>query len=120
MGTRLIERQDWRAFFDAFSRAHDGWLVTLEVLDPELGDQIEIENLPLRGITMNRDGSLEFTFDNGRNHVSHTLNEPTRVFSKQSRQDVDEVLEFEGAQQTTLLLFRSPMASIEVDGVEDR
>lgn len=115
MGTRLIERQDWRAFFDAFSRAHDGWLVTLEVLDLELGDQIEIENLPLTGITVNGDGSLEFTFDEGQSHVSHTLSAPTRIFSKQSAKGADEVLEFEGPCETTLLLFRSPMAPIEVD-----
>lgn len=116
MGTSLIERKDWRGFFDTFSRAHDGWLVTLEVLDPELGDQIEVENLPLRGITVNHDGSLEITFERGQSHVSHTLSAPTRVFAKQSGEDVDEVLEFEGRGQTTLLLFRSPLSPIEVDG----
>ena len=55
MPTKEIPAAQWREFLDGFSRVHDGWLVTLEILG-ELGAQIEANQLPLRGITADRDG----------------------------------------------------------------
>jgi uncharacterized protein DUF5335 len=51
MMTKEIDRQQWRVFFDQFSRRHEGWLATVEVFGPEVGDQIEVRERTLRGIT---------------------------------------------------------------------
>ena len=48
--TREIKREEWSDFFDAFSRRHEGWLVTIELLDKDLGDQIEVRDKALKGI----------------------------------------------------------------------
>src|SRR5207247_10207674 len=37
-----IPRTDWAAFLDAFSRQHERWLITIEVLTPELGAHREV------------------------------------------------------------------------------
>ena len=50
MKTREIPKEEWGGFFDNFSRRHEGWLVTLEILGPEIGAQIEERELALKGI----------------------------------------------------------------------
>src|SRR4051812_10410925 len=51
MQTVVIPRADWRAKLDEFSTVHQGWRVSLELLEPSLGAQPEIDDLPLRGVT---------------------------------------------------------------------
>ncbi|MBI1849475.1 MAG: DUF5335 family protein [Planctomycetes bacterium] len=51
MTTQEIDRDHWTAFFDAFSRRHEGWLATIEIFGLEFGDQIEARDQALRGIT---------------------------------------------------------------------
>ena len=51
MQTRDIPREQWIKFFDDFSWRHEGWIVTLEVLGPDIGNQEEANNLPLVGIS---------------------------------------------------------------------
>ena len=55
---REIPREEWTGFMDSFSRQHEGWLVTVEVLGREIGAQVEAEGKPLEGITAElKDGS---------------------------------------------------------------
>src|SRR5215813_11447880 len=51
MQTREIPREQWIRFFDDFSKNHEGWVVTLEVVSSDLGDQEEANGLPLVGIS---------------------------------------------------------------------
>jgi hypothetical protein len=51
MRTREIPQAEWRRFFDDFSPQHAGWIVILEVLGADLGDQEEATRLPLVGIS---------------------------------------------------------------------
>ena len=44
--TMTIDRTGWKGFFDTLSEDHHGEMITMEVLDPSLGDQIEAERLP--------------------------------------------------------------------------
>ena len=37
----LIPEGDWRQFFDAFSRRHEGWLASVEILGSDIGQQVE-------------------------------------------------------------------------------
>ena len=48
---REIPRGEWVKYLDGFSRRHEGWLVTVEVLGAEIGAQVEAQELPLEGIT---------------------------------------------------------------------
>ena len=51
MKTTQIPRSEWPAFLDRFNRQHEGWLVKLEIFDPEIGAQVEETGLPLSGLT---------------------------------------------------------------------
>ncbi|MGH9601842.1 MAG: DUF5335 family protein [Terriglobales bacterium] len=120
--TRQIPRAEWRTFFDSFSRQHEGWLASLELLAPDLGALTEVYNRPLAGITaeLHRSGRDSITIIFGRipSELTHIVSEPTRVWLKQTAEGADDALEIESAQgPTALLRFRSPRLSEEVDGM---
>jgi len=50
-GTTTLKRTEWRGALDAVTADHPGELVTIEVLDPEVGYQHEAERLPFAAIT---------------------------------------------------------------------
>src|ERR1044071_1261437 len=98
MPTQEIARSEWREFFDNFSRQHQGWLVTMEMLGPDLGDLVEARQLPLSGITV-EPGDGEKTKieimagDRPDAHIAHTVAAPKRIWLKQTEEGADEALE---------------------------
>lgn len=50
MATREIPRTEWVKGLDRFSRAHENWVVYLELIGRQLGDQEMSTKLPLVGI----------------------------------------------------------------------
>lgn len=120
--TREIAPAEWSDFFDGFSRQHDGWLTTLELLDPDMGAQILAENLPLRGISVDvKDNEHVISINVGETvseHVNHAVQNPTHVRIKLNSEGAHEAVEFETtAGLTTLLRFRVPALAETVDGV---
>ena|ERR1044071_1979905 len=112
MSTREIQRDEWREFFDSFSKQHQGHLVTIEVLGMDVGDQVEARRLPLEGITVEFGNGEEAQFEviageRPDSHISHTIASPMRVWVKQTEEGADEVLEIESESGTVFLLFRS-------------
>jgi hypothetical protein len=121
--TREIPRDEWRSFFDIFSRQHEGWLATLEILGKDIGAQKEGEELPLAGVSLasrgNEAEAVSITLGSGPdNHVSHAIVGPTRVWLQQTTAGANAALEIEASDGTqTLLRFRSALPSEMVDGV---
>jgi hypothetical protein len=46
MATTTDTRQTWRTELDELTASQEGSYVTIEILDPELGDEPEVEQLP--------------------------------------------------------------------------
>lgn len=120
MPTNEIGRPEWKKFFDSFTRRHHGWLVTIELLSSEIGDQIELKDLPLEGITADANGTdaiqIVVITDKGE-HVSRTIERPKHVWLKARRNGADEILEIEAEEGATLIYFRSVLPPSDVDGV---
>lgn len=122
MPTQEIPGHEWASFFDGFSRRHRGWLVTIEVLQPELGDQVQVRNLPLEGIAVeaNEVGEFDITIMAGSSpdaRISHTVSAPRRVWLKQDEHGGDEALNIEAFGGMVLLRFRSALLPEMVDGI---
>ena len=67
MSTREIPREEWPEFLKSFSRVHEGWLSTVEVLDDQIGSQVEARDLPLQGIADRLEGNwAKQNFDHAR------------------------------------------------------
>lgn len=99
MQTRDIPREQWIRFFDDFSKNHEGWIVTLEVLGLDIGDQEEANNLPLVGISADvkaRENRVEIIIG-GRPDVDVTrfIERPKHIWVKEPRVPGDEAMEIE-------------------------
>ena len=122
MPTKEIQRNEWVSFFDSFSSRHQGWLVTVQIMNPEIGDQTEARDLPLEGITaeLNERGpdQIEIIIGNQADrHVTNTVVDPRRVWLKSNDEGADEVREIKGENETVLIRFRSAMLPELVDGL---
>ena len=121
MQTVVIPRADWRATLDEFSTTHTGWRVSLELLDPGLGAQPEIDDLPLRGVTAEvgvRDSAITIAAGSKTDQITHTIHTPTRVQLEKNDAGADMALEIESSDHVKAILrFMTPAPVETVDGV---
>ena len=121
MADREIPRDEWAAFFDSFSRQHEGWLSTVEVLGTDIGAQVEARDQPLFGIVadLKKQEAITILLGHKRgDHLAHTVDAPLHVRLKETEEGAHEALYIESKQGvTTLLRFRSPALTGSVDGV---
>jgi Family of unknown function (DUF5335) len=121
MSTREVTRNEWTSFFDVFSKQHEGWIASLEVLGDQVGAQQEAVELPFEGISIAEDERQSLIINLGRtteDHVSHTVERPRHVWLRQTDEGANDSLEIvEEGNQKTLLRFRSPMRPELVDGI---
>lgn len=120
--TREIARNEWFEFFDGFSRRHDGWLVTIEILDKDVGHQIEAENQKLKGIVAeprHDPTTIDILIGNSPDGGStHIIDRPTRVRVEETGEGAEGALEIESKDHgTTLVRFRSSALPESVNGV---
>jgi hypothetical protein len=108
MSIREIQPDQWRTFFDDFSRTHRGWPVIIEVLGPDLGDQIEARALPFEGIfAERRNGADAIRIMAGykpSDHISHVVGNPSRIWLSSLADDDAEVVEIECTDQQKALI----------------
>jgi hypothetical protein len=79
--TRVIPRAEWKDTFDAFTRTHlddelRGATATLELLSPDLGDQLDDRPVRLLGITWDdKSGALDVFFED----IDHLAFQPESI-----------------------------------------
>ena len=123
MKTQEIPQKEWAEFFDNFSRKHEGSLINLEIFGPEIGAQVEEQELALEGIThewAETEGNT-ITIMTGvkpDDHITHSVTSPTQVSLEQTDEGADAALAIKsGDGVTTLLRFRSDVLPEMVDAV---
>jgi hypothetical protein len=123
MKTKEIPRNDWPEFFDSFSRQHEGWLATLEVLGSEIGAQVEEHDLKFTGIVdewdeIHGNQIVIMVGAKPQDHISHSINRPVQVLLEQTDEGADVALSIKSADgNTALLRFRSVILPELVDAV---
>lgn len=123
MQTTQITKTEWPAFFDSFSRKHQGWLATLEIFGPDLGAQTEERELPFEGITdewNEAEGETIMIMAGGttNDHVTHAVSNPTEVNLEQTDEGADAALAIKSSDgRTALLRFRSAVLPEMVDAM---
>jgi hypothetical protein len=109
MQTTEITRDQWVPFLDAFSTQHAGWIVTVEVLGSEIGDQQEASGLPLVGIGADtKDGESRIEIMLGGRpgaHLTHIIGTPRHVWVEQSAEPEQDAVAIESDDTTTILRF---------------
>lgn len=123
MKTKEIPRNKWQEFFDIFSRQHEGWLATLEILGSEIGAQVEEHGLAFEGIVAEGDEVqghqiLMMFGANPDDHITHSVSNPATVSLEQTDEGADAALAIKSADGVTALLrFRSAVLPEMVDAV---
>jgi hypothetical protein len=123
MPSRDIPREDWVTFLDSFSRQHERWLVTIEVVTDSLGAHREVRDKRLIGVSADLksrgpDAISIIAGDRSDDHVNHIVNGPTRLALEETEEGAHKGLRIDAEDgATTLLLFRSPALPETVDGV---
>jgi hypothetical protein len=120
MATREIPRAEWPEFFTSFTRLHEGWLCSVEILDPAIGAQVQATDALFMGIAGELDDvpTIEIVLgDDPERHLSHMILGPDHIWLEQTERGADEALAVDSGATRTLLRFRSPMLPEEVDGV---
>jgi Family of unknown function (DUF5335) len=60
--TQELGAETWVEYFDSIAPSIDGLLVTIEVMSEQLGDQVDVERLPLQAISYDpKDNMLEIS-----------------------------------------------------------
>jgi hypothetical protein len=109
-----IARNEWPSFFDGFSRRHEGWLVTLEVFQPQIGAQVEKCDLALEAVIaeLGNDKGEKDTIEimiggQPHQHVTHTVLNPVEVSLEHTEDGANHALAIKSADDAvTLLCFR--------------
>lgn len=107
MSTKEIKPEEWKKFFDAYTKEHKGWKVKFEVLSEDVGAQVIAENLPLCGITADIDNEISrieiMVGENASKHISHSIANPLRIMLNAPFTGI-ETLEFETGDGTKTIL----------------
>jgi hypothetical protein len=125
MRTREIPREAWTDWLSDFTNIHEGWLVSLDVLDPDIGAQPEIDTLPLLGISADRldpDGTIVISVARSTTeHFTHLIRAVTRIHVEQTDDGADAALLIEsGEGPKAILRFRTAALPETVDGIVRR
>ncbi len=111
MQDRLVPRSEWFRFFQELSRRRQGWLVTVRVLHPKLGAQVEARDLPLEGIVASdADGPISVLIGgSSTSNIEHEIAMPRQVWIEASEAGAEEALGVESEDGTkTIVEFRAP------------
>ena len=119
MRTTEIPRADWSRVLAEFNAAHDGWLVSLDILSPDIGAQPDITDLPLVGVTFEDIRAGTVTISAGRSaEITHSIQAPNHVWVERTDAGADAALAIESADGAkTILRLRTAALPETVDGI---
>ena len=108
MRTIEVPQKEWARTLDEFSLIHEGWLVSLDVIGPDLGAQPQIRDLPLRGVTAEtgtRDPAITIAAAHADGEqVTHIIHMPTHVRIERTNDGADVALQIESAEGLAAIL----------------
>jgi hypothetical protein len=112
-----IKKENWTDFFESLTNRRFEWKTKIEVLSPEMGDQVLTEGLPFNGVTIETDDdhtTLEISVgESTTSHQTHNIKNPTKVAFLAADDSHGDVIDIEEADGTkTLITFIEPMGII--------
>jgi hypothetical protein len=122
MLTVEVPRADWARTLAAFTAVHDGWLVSVDLLGPDIGSQSVISNLPLLGVSAGHSGQDDAIVisaaSSPTDHVTHIVRAVTRLYIERTDDGADIALGLPSTDGTeTILRFRTVALPETVDGI---
>ncbi len=125
MRTVDIPREAWVHKLNEFTAIHEGRLVSLDVLGPEIGAPTGNRQLHPLGVSADRidhDGTIAVSVvRSATEHLTHIIHAVTRIYVGRTDDGADAALQIESVNgATTILRFRAAALPETVDGVVRR
>ncbi len=114
--TQTIDRGDWAAFAEDFSKQHAGETATLEMVGTDVGDQYAVQNLPFVGMTLESKGSdagslVLMLGTEGDKNMERFIAGP-KSLKVHVTPEGETIVEIEAADEPTLLLHLMPLTAL--------
>jgi hypothetical protein len=107
MTLRKIDRSEWHGYCDAISKLLIGKVAEVEVAALSLGDQIEVEWLPLLGITYDpKNNLIEVALD----EVDHLIHDPREFYVEEGPLGIDAIEIVDGGDERQIIKLQDPLA----------
>jgi hypothetical protein len=116
-----IPEREWIRFLDEFSLAHEGWLVSIDVYEPDQSGATEAVEQPLVGVTADRGGetpSVSVVVGRDGEELTRLIHGVRGVRINRTEDGAEQALEIEDRDgRITVVRFRSAVRPETVDGV---
>lgn len=110
MSFQLIEKPEWQTLFDGISKILDGKFVEIEVIGLDLGDQLEVEWLPVNGITYDpKDDALYIYIKGVDRDLDHMIPSPREVYIEFGSPGLSHVVVIDPDDHKQIVRFRAPL-----------
>lgn len=110
MSFQRIEKPEWQTLFDATSRILEGKFVEIEVIGLSLGDQFEVEWLPVNGITYDpKDDALYIYIAGVDRDLDHMIPSPHEIYIEFGSTGLSQVVVVDSEGNKQIVRFRAPL-----------
>jgi Family of unknown function (DUF5335) len=96
MCTPVVPHNKWREFLEAFTKRHDGWLITIETHDVETGEIVTSRPVRLKSVELDLEDKnnerINVTVRDDQREIKHILFRPSDVILQVSADGSDEGL----------------------------
>jgi len=88
MATRKLNPSEWTQYFNQINKSINHSLVTIEILSPDLGDQVEVRWQLLQGFSIDhKENSLIVFTEN----LNHRISEPKDIYINETEGNVTTI-----------------------------
>ena len=125
MAYQEIPREQWKDFCDEFSKQHEGWLVSVEVVDETREPDREVldSELTLWGVTVDElpdQTKVHIIAGDQPRHVTHVITDPAGIGFEQDEQGGHTGLRIDTQEGPSVLVrFRTAAVPESVDAISD-
>ncbi len=117
MANEIISRNRWRDFLSGFSRAHAGWLVTVETIPAQAAPAVLVRDTPLIGVTDDA-GQVVIAIGADNSHSDRVVERPVTLRVDRAPDGTERGLDIENeAGDLVRLRFRTAIPPELVDGL---
>jgi hypothetical protein len=107
------------AAWHRFSRQHEGWIASVEIIGADGTRRTEASDLPLQGVSADSPQSNRVDIMIGeqpQDHITHEVPDPVAIAIDQTDSGAERALRIRGRDGSTVSVeFRSPMRADQVD-----
>jgi hypothetical protein len=116
--TRQIARDEWKDYFERFTKQHlrgeTPEAVTIEVVSPTLGDQVEAQTMHLEGLLYDpKSSALEVWMDEQLDHLAYYPTDIWVIEEEGGFLSAVEIVRADGEKEILYITRSGPPARIE-------